>query len=49
MKKLADIEIDAIAIIEEEFTKIGRPYPAYLMRRVLNLLAPCWREKPPLL
>jgi len=47
MDKLAVIEIDAIAVIEEEFTKIGRPYPAYLMRKVLNLLAPCWREKHP--
>ena len=47
MEKLADIEIDAIAVIEEEFTKIGRPYPAYLMRKVLNFLAPGWREKHP--
>ncbi len=47
MEKLADIEIDAIAVIEKEFTKIGRPYPAYLMRKVLNLLAPSWREKHP--
>ncbi len=47
MEKLADIEIDAIAVIEKEFTKLGRPYPAYLMRKVLTLLAPCWREKHP--
>jgi len=47
MEKLDDIEIDAIAVIEEEFTKIGRPYPAYLMRKVLNLIAPGWREKHP--
>jgi len=47
MEKLADIEIDAIAVLEEELTKIGRPYPAYLMRKVLNFLAPGWREKHP--
>lgn len=47
MEKLADIEIDALSVLEEEFTQIGRPYPAYLMRKVLNLLVPDWMDKHP--
>ena len=48
MSALTEIEIDALSVLEEEFTKIGRPYPAYLIRKVLNLLAPDWIDKHPI-
>lgn len=41
------IEIDALACLEEEFTQKGRPYPAYLMRKVLDTGAPDWRNEHP--
>lgn len=47
MPSLAEIEIDALSVLEEEFVQRYRPYPAYLMRKVLNLLAPDWMDKHP--
>jgi hypothetical protein len=41
------IEIDALACLEEEFEQNGRPFPGYLMRKVLDTVAPGWRENHP--
>ncbi|GAI40853.1 unnamed protein product [marine sediment metagenome] len=47
MAALTEIEIDALSVLEEEFVQKHRHYPAYLMRKVLNLLAPDWVDKHP--
>ncbi len=47
MTALTEIEIDALSVLEEKFVQEHRPYPAYLMRKVLNILAPGWRKTHP--
>lgn len=47
MTALTEIEIDALSVLEEEFVQKHRHYPAYLMRKVLNLLSPDWMDKHP--
>lgn len=47
-KKLTEMEVDAISVLREEFFNQGRPYPAYLMKKVLDILFPDWKEKHPI-
>lgn len=46
-EKFPFLEVDEIAVLEEEFTRGGRPYPAYLMRKVLRHIKPNWEEAHP--
>ena len=46
-KEFPFLEVDQIAVLEEEFVQKGRPYPAYLMRKVLKTIDPEWQEKHP--
>jgi len=46
-KEFQFLEIDQIAVLEEEFEKGGRPFPAYLMRKVLDHIDPEWRKTHP--
>ncbi len=46
-KEFQFIEIDALASLEEEFEQGGRPFQGYLMRKVLDTVAPGWRKEHP--
>ena len=48
MTILTDIEIDALSVLEEELTQGLRPFQAYLIRKVLNILAPDWKKTHPM-
>ena len=46
-KGLQEIEVDGLAVLEERLVMEMHPYEAYLIRRVLNILASGWTMKHP--
>lgn len=46
-EKFPLLEVDQIAVLEEEFVNKGRRFPAYLMRKVLDHIKPSWRDEHP--
>jgi len=46
-EELTEIEIDGLAVMETEYAEAPMPYRAYLIRKVLNILAPGWEKNHP--
>lgn len=44
----SEMDIDAISVLREEFFNQNRPYPAYLMKVVLDIISPGWEKKHPI-